>query len=77
VTSPPRLVEIECPRCHTLYETFWRPSVNLTLGEDWSDEDLKEATTGLCPTCGPRVELGSLVVEADGVWRWPTAFPEQ
>jgi hypothetical protein len=67
VTSPPQVVEVECPRCQTVYETFWRPSINLTLGEEWTAEELEEATTGLCPTCGLRVELGSLVVGADGV----------
>ncbi len=44
-------------------------SINLTL-EPWTEEELREATWARCPECGLEVELATLVVEADGVWRW-------
>ena len=51
MTSPPKLVEVDCPRCGDVYETYYRPSINLTLDEDWSEDELREATTGTCPRC--------------------------
>lgn len=75
MTSPVERIEVECPRCETVFETLWRASVNLDLGEDWTAEEIEAATTGVCPACGHRVELGSLVVDA-GVWRFTTTREE-
>lgn len=62
MTSPAQRIEVECPSCGETYETLYRASINLALGEDWAAEEIEEATTGVCPACGHRVELGSLVV---------------
>lgn len=63
MTSPPQLLTVECPRCGREYETAYRASINLDLGEEWTDEEIREATTGTCPACGFVVDLGTLVVE--------------
>lgn len=63
MTSPAVRVEVVCPGCGTEYEAWHRPSINLTLGEEWTEEEIREATTGRCPECGLEVELATLVVE--------------
>ena len=68
MTSPARAIEIECPRCELVYEAWHRRSINLGLGEEWSAERLREATTATCPSCAFLVELEALVVDGD-VWR--------
>jgi len=70
VTSPTRRIEVECPACGTRYEDDWRPSINLGLGEEWTPEEIEEATSATCPECGRRVALDALVVDGD-VWRSP------
>jgi endogenous inhibitor of DNA gyrase (YacG/DUF329 family) len=69
MTSPPEQIEVQCPRCKTLYVDWWRPSINLTL-EDFDDAYLEEATTVTCPSCGFRVSLETLVVRTDGIWEF-------
>ena len=29
MTFPPRLIRVECPRCHAEFEASYRPSINL------------------------------------------------
>lgn len=70
MTSPTRRIEVECPACGTRYEDDWRPSINLGLGEEWTPEEIEEATSATCPECGRRVALDALVVDGD-VWRSP------
>ena len=60
MTSPPRPVEVECPACGHTYEDYVRASVNLALGEEWTDEEIRKATTATCPECGHVVEFDSL-----------------
>ena len=60
---------VECPKCGRSYQTFFRGSMNLEL-DDLDDEYIREMSTGTCPDCGHVVELGALVVERDGVWRF-------
>ncbi len=67
MTSPPKKITVACPGCGTLYEDWYRPSINLSLGEDWTAEELREASTARCPSCGHAVELDTLVVKGD-VW---------
>ena len=69
MTSPPETIEVRCPRCGKLYETWYRPSINLTI-EHWDDEDIDDATSATCPDCGLKVRLGALIVREDGVWEF-------
>jgi|GEM_PF-2696290 len=62
MTSPFELIRVECPNCHTTFEDCYRPSINLSLGEDWTEEEIDEAMTVSCPKCGQRHDIDSLVV---------------
>lgn len=68
MTSPPQPVLVDCPRCRQIFEAWYRPSINLSLGEVWSKEDVDDATTAKCPTCQHQVLLNHLVVREDGVF---------
>lgn len=65
MTSPAERVRVECPGCGLPYERWHRSSINLTLGQEWTEEEIRDATTTRCPTCGLVIELGVLMVEAD------------
>jgi DNA-directed RNA polymerase subunit RPC12/RpoP len=65
VTSPPRQVEVVCPACGHEYETWHRRSINLTLGQGWTEEEIREATSARCPECGHEVEFRTLIVDTD------------
>ncbi len=67
MTSPRRQITVSCPSCGEVYEDWHRASINLTLGEVWTDDELREAATATCPRCEHVVELETLVVE-NGVW---------
>jgi ribosomal protein S27AE len=67
MTSPPRQIKVECPRCGSSYEDWYRPSINLNL-DDFDEDYLRQASTATCPTCGYVVELSTLVVQGD-IWR--------
>jgi hypothetical protein len=56
---------------NTLIWAAHRPSINLTLGEEWTAREFEEASTATCPGCGFVVELDTLVVAWDDVWRSP------
>lgn len=62
MTSPVEEMEVACPRCGHRWQTYWRASINLTLGEEWTDEAIEAATTAMCPECGLRSDLGALIV---------------
>ncbi len=66
MTSPPKQITVHCPRCDERFEDSYRPSINLGLGEKWSDEEIYDATTATCPTCGFVIPLALVV--ADDVW---------
>ena len=68
MTNPPEQITVRCPSCSREYRAWWRPSINLGLGEEWTEEEVREASTATCPTCGTKVELGTLVVDGD-IWR--------
>ncbi len=69
MTTPPATIAVQCPKCGERYETVYRPSINLTLGEKFSEEYIKKVTTGVCPRCKTEVRLGCLVVSEDGVFQ--------
>ena len=83
MTSPARDVVVRCPRvgCGTIYSTWHRASINLTLGEEFSDEYLHDAMTGTCPRCRYVVDLGMLTIVQRGgrhVWQFvPAAFDSE
>jgi endogenous inhibitor of DNA gyrase (YacG/DUF329 family) len=68
MTTPPEQVSIVCPECHATYQTWTRRSMNLGL-DNFSKKYIREMSTGKCPICHTIVELGSLIVGEDGVWR--------
>lgn len=66
MTSPPKQITVECPKCDHEYRDWCRPSINLDL-DDFDQAEIDEATTTRCPRCGTTVELDSLIAEgADG-----------
>ncbi len=74
MTSPPEQVEVECPSCGTTYEGWYRASINMMI-EDWTDEELREATTATCPSCSHTVHFGGLIVREDGVFEFEPTGP--
>ena len=66
MTSPAQPIEVECPRCGERYTDYYRPSINLSLGETWTDEELEEATSATCPACGCRVAIGDALIVSWG-----------
>lgn len=71
MTSPPSPIRVECPKCRTVYDDWYRPSVNATLDPEMAAdrEYLREASTATCPGCGHVVEIGTLIVDLDGTHR--------
>lgn len=74
MTSPVERIEVECPACGETYSALHRASLNLDL-DDFTDDEIRDAATATCPSCGRVVELSSLVVDA-GVWRFTTTREE-
>lgn len=68
MTSPPQRVTVSCPKCNRVFEDWYRPSINLSLGEPWTDEDIERATTVECPHCKHRFSPGSLIVDPEGTF---------
>jgi hypothetical protein len=46
-------------------EDWYRPSIKIGLGEDWTEDEIAEATTVTCPKCGQRHDTDSLVINFD------------
>lgn len=65
MTSPPEQVEVICPRCETEFKDWVRGSINLSLEPDWTDEEILEATTVKCPSCGWRGGADAVVIQWD------------
>ena len=63
MTTPAYEVTIECPNCATEFHDWIRNSINLSLGETWTDDDIEEAFSVTCPKCGHRESTGGLLVE--------------
>jgi uncharacterized protein (UPF0212 family) len=70
MTSPIEEVRVSCPKCAHVYETFFRASMNLSLDPSFDEAYIEEMSTGTCPECGEKTELGALVVGDDGVWNF-------
>jgi len=51
MTSPIEEIEVRCPQCSTIFTDTIRGSINLSLGEEWTDEEIDEATSVTCPNC--------------------------
>jgi hypothetical protein len=75
MTSPCTHITICCPTCCYEFQTWWRASINLTLGEEFSDEYLTELSSKMCPRCGQKISLDVLTVGKDNVWRIGPAEP--
>ena len=69
MTSPPEDIQVACPNCGMVYNDWWRPSINFSLGETFDDAYLDEATSSTCPDCGHKVRHDVLIVGQDGVFR--------
>lgn len=65
MTSPPQRVGLVCEGCGAMFEAWRRPSINLTLGEPWTEDEIREATRARCPECGLEVALAVLIVAAE------------
>ena len=70
MTSPVQQIKVECPACSTVYDDWFRASVNLDLDPQMDEEYLEQASTATCPSCGHTVDLGTLVVgDESEIWR--------
>lgn len=67
MTSPPEDITVRCPSCGRLFEDWYRPSVNLQLG-DFDENHIREATSATCPECRTQTPLAALVVDEEGVF---------
>lgn len=63
MTTPAYEVIVECRNCGTEFHDWVRNSINLSLGETWTDDDIEEAFSVTCPECGHRESTGGLIVE--------------
>jgi len=63
MTTPAYEVIVECPNCGTEFHDWIRNSINLSLGETWTDDDIEEAFSVTCPECGHRESTDGLLVE--------------
>ena len=65
MTSPPIEIEVKCPACGERFVTWHRDSVNLSLGEKWTQEELDELQFVNCPKCNGRFEKDLLIVSIE------------
>ncbi len=64
MTTPPERVEIRCS-CGMVFPAWRRRSINLSLGDDWTPDEIDEMTHATCPSCGAEVDLDTLIVDGD------------
>lgn len=69
MTSPATIAHAVCPYCGRHFADFYRPSINLSLGEEWSDERLHDAMTLRCPA-GHEIDMDVLLVDRAGRWAY-------
>ncbi len=67
MTSPPEKIIVRCPACGDEYED-WMRSVNLDLGDGFSEDYLRQCETATCPSCGHVVEIGGVLRVEGNVW---------
>ena len=65
MTSPIVDIEVDCPDCGEQFVTWYRGSVNLSLGEKWTKKELDEVKFANCPSCGGRFEKDLLIAAFD------------
>ena len=65
MTSPIEEIEVRCPECSAIFKDSVRWSINLSLGEDWTDEEIDEATTVTCPNCKYKQYGNSVIFSND------------
>ena len=65
MTSPSEEIEVQCPKCSTIYKDWIRRSINLSLGEEWTDEEIDEATSVTCPNCKHKQYGDAIIVSND------------
>ena len=65
ITAPIEEIEVQCPKCSTIYKDWIRGSINLSLGEEWTDEEIDEATSVTCPNCKYKQYGDSIIVSND------------
>lgn len=70
MTMPVEMIRVRCPRCGFEWPDWFRPSINLGLGERFSKRYLREATSAVCPNCRKFIDLGSLIVDEQGVFHY-------
>ena len=68
MTSPIEEVKVSCPYCATVYNDWYRASINLQL-DDFDGEYVEQAATATCPECGLKVAVGELTRGPDGIWK--------
>jgi hypothetical protein len=53
--------------------------MNRTLDPSFDDEYIEKMSTGVCPRCGHKVQLGAIVAEIhrDGLHIWPAPGPKR
>lgn len=64
------MIDVTCPKCGKEFRDSYRPSINLSLGEPWTEEQIERAMSVLCPHCGTRTHVGGLVVGKDGTFHF-------
>ncbi len=58
MTSPPRDINVTCPKCGLEWVDWCRDSINFDLDPQMNDEKyLRECCTATCPRCGHVVDL--------------------
>ena len=65
MTSPIVDIEVECPACGEQFVTWYRSSMNLSLGEKWTKKELDEVKFANCPKCNGRFEKDLLIVSIE------------
>ena len=71
MTSPSERVELRCPSCGHIFETWFRPSINRDLDPALADEAyLHECAHATCPGCGTEFRIGPQVVVSGGRWEF-------
>ena len=65
MTSPIENIEVECPACGEQFVTWHRGSVNLSLGEKWTKEELNEVRFAYCPKCNAHFEKDVFILQAE------------
>ena len=65
MTSPIVDIEVECPICGEQFVTWHRASVNLSLGEKWTKEELDGVKFAICPKCNGRIDKDVLIAKIE------------